>query len=162
LTIILSKEYATEWHKLSNPLILMKSKKVKKCRFLSFRRTSDQVQSRYPNPGVSRNSGPLRPCPGESQGRGDGLEAFLLVHQRLGELSDLEKTVNFLFKPFLTEWIPLIQGVILLGGLYFGLTRGYVAIKPVVDDPHSRAKAMIPLSLFILLVVNILAKLYMG
>jgi polyferredoxin/heme/copper-type cytochrome/quinol oxidase subunit 2 len=71
-------------------------------------------------------------------------------------------TANYPFKPFLTEWIPLIQGVILLGGLYLGLTRGYLAIKPLVDDPYSRAKAMIPPSLFALLVVNILAKLYMG
>ena len=71
-------------------------------------------------------------------------------------------TANYPFKPFLTEWIPLIQGVILLAGLYFGLTRGYLAIKPVVDDPRSRAKAMIPLSIFALLVVNALAWLYMG
>jgi polyferredoxin len=71
-------------------------------------------------------------------------------------------TATYPFKPFLTEWIPLIQGVILLAGLYLGLTRGYLAIKPVVDDPHSRAKAMIPLSLFALLVVNALARLYMG
>ena len=65
------------------------------------------------------------------------------------------------FQAFL-DWIPLIQGVILLAGLYFGLTRGYLAIKPVVDDPRSRAKAMIPLCIFALLVVNALAWLYMG
>jgi hypothetical protein len=71
-------------------------------------------------------------------------------------------TANYPFKPFLSEWIPLIQGAILLGGLYLGLTRGYLAIKPLVDDAHSRAKAMIPPCLFALLVVNVLAKLYMS
>jgi heme/copper-type cytochrome/quinol oxidase subunit 2 len=71
-------------------------------------------------------------------------------------------TANYPFKPFLSEWIPLIQGGILLAGLYLGLTRGYLAIKPLVDDPVARVKAMIPISLFALLVVNVLAWLYMG
>ena len=71
-------------------------------------------------------------------------------------------TANYPFKPFLTEWIPLIQGVILLGGLYLGLTRGYLAVKPLVDDPRARAKAMIPTSIFALLVINVLGRLYLG
>jgi heme/copper-type cytochrome/quinol oxidase subunit 2/ferredoxin len=71
-------------------------------------------------------------------------------------------TANYPFKPFLSEWIPLIQGVILLGGLYLGLTRGFLALKPLLDNPVARAMAMIPPSLFALLVVNVLARLYLG
>jgi hypothetical protein len=47
-------------------------------------------------------------------------------------------------------------------GLYLGLSRGYLAIKNIVNDPGKRAKAMILPSLFALFVINILLKLYMG
>jgi len=33
------------------------------------------------------------------------------------------------FKPFLPQWIPVIQGVLLLAGKYFSCSRGYLAIK---------------------------------
>jgi hypothetical protein len=71
-------------------------------------------------------------------------------------------TANYPFTPLLTEWIPGIQGVILLTGLYLGLTRGHLALKTLVHDPVARTKAMIPLSLFALLVMNLFAGLFMG
>jgi len=71
-------------------------------------------------------------------------------------------TADFQFKPFYPEWIPLIQGIILLAGLYFGLSRGYRAIKELVKNPYVRVKTMIFPSLFALFVINILLKLYMG
>jgi heme/copper-type cytochrome/quinol oxidase subunit 2 len=71
-------------------------------------------------------------------------------------------TANIGFKPFYPEWISLIQGVILLAGLYFGLSRGHAAIKELVINPALRAKAMIIPAFFALFVVNILVKLYMG
>ncbi len=71
-------------------------------------------------------------------------------------------TANYPFKPFLPEWIPLIQGLILLTGLYFGISRGYLAIKDIVSNSVLRTKAMIFPSILTLLIVNIFLKLYMG
>jgi len=56
----------------------------------------------------------------------------------------------------------LIQGIILLAGLYFGLSRGHAAIKDLVLNPALRAKTMVIPGFFALFVVNILVKLYMG
>ncbi len=75
---------------------------------------------------------------------------------------DLFNTANSHFKPFYPEWIPVIQGIILLTGLYLGTSRGYLALGDLVRDPVARARAMIFPSLFALLAVNILLKLYMG
>ncbi|MCJ7809386.1 MAG: hypothetical protein MUP26_03895 [Desulfobulbaceae bacterium] len=75
---------------------------------------------------------------------------------------DIFGTANYPFKPLIPEWIPAIQGTLLLAGLYFGLSRGYLALTEVISDPRSRARAMIFPSLFALLLVNVLAKLYMG
>jgi hypothetical protein len=71
-------------------------------------------------------------------------------------------TANFPYKPFLPDWIPLIQGVILLTGLYFGLSRGYLAIKDIAGNSILRTRAMIFPSIFALLIINIFLKLYMG
>jgi hypothetical protein len=75
---------------------------------------------------------------------------------------DIFGTANYPFSPFHPEWVPMIQGILLLIGLYLGLSRGYLAIKNIVNDPGKRAKAMILPSLFALFVINILLKLYMG
>jgi hypothetical protein len=71
-------------------------------------------------------------------------------------------TANYPYQPFLPEWIPLIQGLILLTGLYFGISRGYLVIKDIVGSSALRTKAMIFPSILTLLIVNIFLKLYMG
>jgi hypothetical protein len=71
-------------------------------------------------------------------------------------------TAHYAYKPFLPDWIPLIQGLILLAGLYFGISRGYLAIKDIVSSSILRTRAMIFPSIFALLIVNIFLKLYMG
>ena len=75
---------------------------------------------------------------------------------------DLFKTAGTPFKPFYPEWIPRVQGVILLAGLYFGINRGHLGLKRLIQAPLPRAKAMILPSVFALTAVNILLKLYMG
>ena len=71
-------------------------------------------------------------------------------------------TAHYPYKPFFPEWIPLIQGLILLAGLYFGISRGYIAIKDIVSNSFLGTKAMIFPSIFALLIVNIFLKIYMG
>jgi len=71
-------------------------------------------------------------------------------------------TANYPYRPFLPEWIPLIQGLILMAGLYFGLSRGYLAIKDIISNSVLRTRAMIFPSILTLLIVNIFLKLYMG
>jgi hypothetical protein len=75
---------------------------------------------------------------------------------------DIFGTADFPFQPFLAEWIPVLLGIIVLAGLYFGLSRGYLAIKDLLPDPALRARAMILPSLFALIVVNLLLRLFMG
>jgi polyferredoxin/heme/copper-type cytochrome/quinol oxidase subunit 2 len=75
---------------------------------------------------------------------------------------DILGTAAFPFQPFHPESIPVIQGIILLFGLYFGLSRGYLGLKEIMAVPDARAKAMIIPSIFALLVINIFLKLYMG
>jgi hypothetical protein len=71
-------------------------------------------------------------------------------------------TANYPYKPFFPEWIPLIQGLILMAGLYFGISRGYLAIKDIVSNSLLRTKAMIFPSIFALLIINLFLKIYMG
>jgi hypothetical protein len=75
---------------------------------------------------------------------------------------DIFGTADYPFQPFYPEWIPLILGIILLTGMYLGLSRGYLGLKNLLPDLRLRAKAMIVPSLFVLLVVNLLLKLFMG
>ncbi len=85
-----------------------------------------------------------------------------VVSDPLGLGWNIFGTADYPFKPFYPEWIPILQGMILLAGLYFGLSRGYLGLKKLVQDRYFRARAMILPSLFALLVVNVLLRLYMG
>jgi polyferredoxin/plastocyanin len=87
---------------------------------------------------------------------------FAVLSDPLGLGWDIFGTANYPFRPFYPEWIPIIQGFIMLAGLYFGLSRGYLAIKEIEKDPISRARAMIIPSIFALFVINIFLRLYMG
>ena len=71
-------------------------------------------------------------------------------------------TADYPFSPLFPEWIPHIQGIILLAGLYLGLTRGYLAIGSLVEDPVQRSRTLIFPALFALFVVNLLLRLYVG
>jgi len=71
-------------------------------------------------------------------------------------------TADYPYKPFYPEWIPMIQGILLLVGLYLGLTRGYQGLKGLFNDPFLRFRAMLLPSLFALVLVNTLLKLYLG
>jgi len=75
---------------------------------------------------------------------------------------DILGTAAFPFQPFYPESIPIIQGIILLFGLYFGLSRGYLGLKEIMAVPDASAKAMIIPSIFALLMINIFLRLYMG
>ena len=75
---------------------------------------------------------------------------------------DLLGTADAHFQPFLPDWIPVIQGAVLLIGLYLGVSRGFMALNDLLSDINSRIRAMLLPALFALVVVNLLLKLYMG
>jgi heme/copper-type cytochrome/quinol oxidase subunit 2 len=75
---------------------------------------------------------------------------------------DLLGTANSHFRPFLPQWIPVIQGTVLLAGLYFGLSRTYTGLRDLLRDHKLQARAMILPSLFALAVINVFLKLYLG
>lgn len=87
---------------------------------------------------------------------------LIVLSDPLGLGWNLFGTADATFDPFYPEWIPVIQGVILLTGLYLGISRGYHGLETIVQNPFLRVKALILPSLFALFVVNILLKLYMG
>lgn len=80
----------------------------------------------------------------------------------LGMGWDLLGTAGQPFHPFWPVAIPYIQGVLLLAGLYFGLTRGFAALEGLLDSRRARALALLPVALLTLLVVNVFLRLYMG
>jgi len=75
---------------------------------------------------------------------------------------DLLGTADTHFKALIPDWIPVIQGVVLLAGLYLGLSRGFSALKDLLPDTNSQIRAMLLPSIFALLAVNLLLKLYLG
>jgi hypothetical protein len=75
---------------------------------------------------------------------------------------DLFDTADIHFKAILPDWIPVIQGTVLLAGLYFGISRGFMALNKSLPDLNTQMRAMLLPALFALFAVNILLKLYMG
>jgi hypothetical protein len=75
---------------------------------------------------------------------------------------DLLGTADTHFKALIPDWIPVIQGVVLLAGLYLGISRGFLALKDLLPDTNSQIRVMLLPALFALLAVNLLLKLYMG
>ena len=57
-----------------------------------------------------------------------GIKILSVLSDPLGLDWDIFGPANYPFKPFIPEWIPAIQGVLLLAGIYFGLSRGYLAL----------------------------------
>jgi hypothetical protein len=87
---------------------------------------------------------------------------LVVLSDPLGMGWDLLGTANIAFKPFLPEWIPIIQGIILLAGIYFSLSRGYLGLRNLLPESVPRFKALLPPSIFALIVVNVFLKIYMG
>ena len=75
---------------------------------------------------------------------------------------DLFRTANVHLAPVLPEWIPVIQGVIILAGLYFGLSRVAAGLKDLIGEPAKRFRALLLPALFALLTCNIFLRLYAG
>ena len=87
---------------------------------------------------------------------------FSVISDPLGLGWDLLGTANYPFKPFHPETIPAIQGVLVLVGLFFGLTRGFSSFTDLLSSRRERIRAMIVPSLLALVVVNVFLRLYMG
>jgi hypothetical protein len=75
---------------------------------------------------------------------------------------DLMGTADAHFKALIPDWIPIIQGLVLLAGLYLGITRGFMALNEFLPDSRTQIRVMLLPSLFASLAVNLLLKLYMG
>jgi hypothetical protein len=75
---------------------------------------------------------------------------------------DLLGTADAHFKALIPDWIPVIQGIVLLAGLYLGVSRGFMAIKDLLPDSRAQIRTMVLPSVFAILAVNLLLKLYMG
>jgi hypothetical protein len=87
---------------------------------------------------------------------------LVVLSDPLGLGWDLFGTVNYAFKPFAPEWIPVIQGIILMAGIYFSLSRGYLGLKRLLPESNLRVKALLPPAVFVLIVANLFLKIYMG
>ncbi len=85
-----------------------------------------------------------------------------ILSDPLGLGWNLFNLANIHFKPFIPQWIPLIQGIVLLMGLYLGLSRGNDSIKQLIPDKPTRFRAMLFPSLYAIFCINILLKIFMG
>jgi len=75
---------------------------------------------------------------------------------------DLFHTANVHFYPVSPEWILGIQGIIILAGLYFGLSRVSTGLEDLISAPGTRLRVLLLPALFALLTCNIFLKLYAG
>ena len=87
---------------------------------------------------------------------------LVVLSDPLGMGWDLFGTANYAFQPFAPEWIPAIQGIILLAGIYFSLSRGYLSLKTLLPESIAQFRTLLPPSIFVLIVANIFLKIYMG
>ena len=85
-----------------------------------------------------------------------------VVSDPLGLGWDLLGTADYPIRPFIPEWIPMIQGAVLLAGLYLGVSRCFMAVQDIVPEPSRRLKAILPPSLFAFLIVQLFLRLYLG
>jgi polyferredoxin len=85
-----------------------------------------------------------------------------VINDPMGLGWDLFGWAQNYYPPFLPDWIPNIQGVLLLIGLSFGIRRGYLSVNSLIPDPAGTSKALILPSMFALATINILLRLYMG
>ncbi len=86
---------------------------------------------------------------------------FSVLSDPLGLGWNLFGTADYPFKPFHPETIPIIQGVLVLVGLFFGLSRGFSSLKEVLSSSQG-IRAMIVPSLLAVGVVNVFLRLVMG
>ena len=87
---------------------------------------------------------------------------LVVLSDPLGMGWNLFGTANSAFKPFLPDWIPAIQGIIMLAGLYFSISRGYLGLSKLLPESYLRFKVLLAPSIFALIVVNVFLKIYMG
>ena len=80
----------------------------------------------------------------------------------LGYGWDIFGTAQFHYNPFHPEIIPLIQGLLLLTGLYLGVNRVNLSLTGLIADPSKRMRVLLGPALFALGVINIFLKLYLG
>ncbi len=66
------------------------------------------------------------------------------------------------FPALLPDWIPLIQGVLLVTGLFFGIRRGFRAMRELFENPWQAVLAMLAPAIFSWSLVALLLRLYMG
>ncbi len=87
---------------------------------------------------------------------------FTVLSDPLGLGWDLFKTADYHLAPIYPELIPVIQGIILLAGLYLGISRGFLGLNTLPGNQTQKVRAMLLPSLFALFAVNVLLKLCMG
>ncbi len=75
---------------------------------------------------------------------------------------DLLGTAKQTFRPFWPQAIPYIQGLLLLAGLYLGISRGWRSLDGLIPDQRRRARALLPVAGLCWLVVTLFLALYLG
>lgn len=75
---------------------------------------------------------------------------------------DLVGWAKMPYAPLWPASIPYIQGVLLLAGLYLGLTRMHMSLAVMLPEPGPRLRALIPTALLTLAVVAVFMTLYMA
>ena len=85
-----------------------------------------------------------------------------VISDPLGLGWDLFGTAAFPFAPFYPEWIPVVQGFILIADLNFGISRWFMGLDSTINEGSVKIKTMLLPSAFASLIVQILMQLYLG
>jgi len=75
---------------------------------------------------------------------------------------DLFNTAGAHFHPLIPEWIPVIQGLLILSGLYLGIRSGIASLFELFNDARAIFRAMLAPAVLTLLICNIFLKLFTG
>lgn len=75
---------------------------------------------------------------------------------------DLFGTADFSWKPFLPRWIPHIQVVILLVGLFYAIKSTYEVGQKIFSDRKQLIRSIIPVAIFLAMVTLGFLRLYLG
>ncbi len=75
---------------------------------------------------------------------------------------DLFGTADMHFNPLVPEWIPIIQGCVMLAGLFLGIRGAAKGLKSLAPDPPTHWRLILLPAIFAWLATNILLFLFMG
>ncbi|MFQ6673763.1 MAG: hypothetical protein ACE5GH_03125, partial [Fidelibacterota bacterium] len=85
-----------------------------------------------------------------------------VVSDPLGWGWDLFGTAGLHWRPIMPAWIPLIQMILLLIGLYYSLSRGFLISRELFSTARAALAGLAPMAVFLTGITTVFVTLYVG